>query len=82
MDLLICESMYNDPEDLPLARAHAHMLAEESAGIAQAAAAHALVLTHFSPKMNDTSQAEKAAQRVFPNTRAGRDGMVITLEFS
>lgn len=80
-DLLICESMYDHPEDLPLARANAHMLAEESAGLAQAAGAHALVLTHFSPKITDPSGAEKAARRIFPNTRAGRDGMVVTLDF-
>jgi ribonuclease Z len=82
VDLLICESMYDTPEDLPLARAHAHMLAEESAGIAQAAAAHALILTHFSPKIYDTSVAEKAARRIFANTRAARDGMIVTLDYS
>src|ERR1051326_4393985 len=37
VDLLICESMYDDPADLPLARTNAHMLAEESASIARAA---------------------------------------------
>lgn len=82
VDLLICESMYDNPEDLPLARSNAHMLAEESAGIAQKAGAHQLILTHFSPKITDTSNAEKAARRVFANTRAGRDGMVVTLSFS
>lgn len=82
VDLLICESMYDNPEDLSLARANAHMLAEESAGIAQKAGAHQLVLTHFSPKIIDTSLAEKAARRVFANTQAARDGMVITLTFS
>ncbi len=81
VDLLICESMYDDPADLPLARSHAHMYAEESAGIAQAAQAHELVLTHFSPKILDPSQAEKAARRVFARTRAARDGMVLTLAF-
>jgi ribonuclease Z len=82
VDLLICESMYDNPEDIPLARAHAHMYAEESAGIARDAAAHALILTHFSPKINDPSQAEKTAQRIFANTRAARDGMITTLDFS
>ncbi len=81
VDLLICESMYDDPEDLPLAKAHAHMLAQESAGIARAARAHALLLTHFSPKITDTSLAQKAAQRVFANTRAAKDGMIVTLDF-
>ena len=82
VDLLICESMYDTVEDLPLARAHAHMISEESARIALEAEAHALVLTHFSPKVSDTSQAEKAARRVFPNTRAAKDGMIITLDFA
>jgi ribonuclease Z len=82
VDLLICESMYDDPADLPLARANAHMIAEESAAIAKAAGAHQLLLTHFSPKITDPSQAEKAARRVFPNTRAARDGTVVTLDYS
>jgi len=82
VDLLICESMYDDPEDLPLARANAHMLAEESAGIAADAGAHALILTHFSPKISDPSMVEKAARRFFANTRAARDGMVVTLDYS
>ncbi len=82
VDLLICESMYDDPADIVLARANAHMLAEESAGIAKAAGAHELVLTHFSPKISDTTQAAKAARRVFENTRAAKDGMVITLDFA
>ena len=74
--------MYDDPADLPLARAHAHMLAEESAGIARAAAAHALILTHFSPKIYDTALAEKAARHVFANTRAARDGMIVALDYA
>ena len=82
VDLLICESMYDDPADLPLAQANAHMLAEEAAGIARAAGVHELVLTHFSPKIYDPSGAEKAARRVFSNTRAARDGIVITLDFA
>jgi ribonuclease Z len=82
VDLLICESMYDDLEDLPLAKANAHMVAQESAGIAKAAGAHQLLLTHFSPKISDPTLAEKMARRVFPNTRAARDGTVVTLEYS
>jgi ribonuclease Z len=81
VDLLICESMYDDPGDLPLAKARAHMLAEEAAGIAQAAGAHSLLLTHFSPKITDPSGPEKAARRVFANSRAARDGMIVTLDY-
>jgi len=81
VDLLICESMYDDPEDLPLARTHAHMLAEEAAGIALAAGVHSLLLTHFSPKINDTSVAERTARLLFANTRAARDGLIVTLDY-
>jgi ribonuclease Z len=81
VDLLICESMYDDVEDLPQAKANAHMLAEESAGIAKQAGAHQLVLTHFSPKIFDTSRAEKMARSVFAHTQAARDGLVITLAY-
>lgn len=81
VDLLICESMYDNPEDLALAQANGHMLAQEAAAIASGAGAHALILTHFSPKITDTSIAEKAAQRIFPKTRAAREGMVVSLDF-
>ena len=82
VDLLVCESMYDDSEDLPLARTNAHMLASESAGLASKAGAHQLVLTHFSPKIADPGQAEKMARRVFPGARAARDGMVVTLAYA
>ncbi|HEV2656369.1 MAG TPA: ribonuclease Z [Ktedonobacteraceae bacterium] len=82
VDLLSCESMYDDPADLPLAQANAHMLAEEAAGIAKAAGAQRLLLTHFSPKINDPTYAERAARRVFPEARAAHDGTIVTLDFS
>ncbi len=82
VDLLVCESMYDTIEDLALAQAHGHMVAEESAGIAREANAHALILTHFSPKITDTSRAEKAARAIFPQTRAARDGMTVTLNYA
>lgn len=82
VDLLICESMYDTSDDLPLAHANKHMISAESAGIARNARAHELLLTHFSPKVQDTRQAEKAARSVFTNTRAARDGMTVTLDFT
>lgn len=81
VDLLICESMYDDVEDLPLARANAHMYVEESAALARDAQARALLLTHFSPKITDRSMAEMTARRVFPHAQAARDGMVVTLRY-
>lgn len=81
VDLLICESMYDDPADLPLAQVNAHMVVTESAGLARDAGARALLLTHFSPKIINTTPAENAACRVFPHTRAARDGMTLTLAY-
>jgi ribonuclease Z len=81
VDLMICESMYDNPEDLGLAQAHYHMLASEAAGLAKAAGAHELILTHFSPKITDPALAERAARRVFPNTRAAKDGMIVSLNY-
>jgi ribonuclease Z len=82
VDLLVCESMYDDPEDLPLARSNGHMLASESAEIARKAGARQLMLTHFSPKIWETSQAEKMAREIFPSARAAHDGTVITLAYN
>ena len=73
--------MYDNTEDLPLAKAHEHMLAKEAAGIAKTAGAHALLLTHFSPKITDPLGPEKAARSVFAHSRAARDGLVVTLEY-
>ncbi|HTI15090.1 MAG TPA: ribonuclease Z [Dictyobacter sp.] len=81
VDLLVCESMYDDQADLPLAREHGHMVSTESAGIALDAHAQSLILTHFSPKVYDPGQAEKAARRVFKNTSAAKDGMIISLDY-
>ncbi|HLI06701.1 MAG TPA: ribonuclease Z [Ktedonobacteraceae bacterium] len=81
VDLMICESMYDLAEDLPLAQAHYHMLASEAAGLAKSAGAHELILTHFSPKITDTAVAERAARDVFPNTCAAKDGMIVSLSY-
>lgn len=82
VDLMICESMYDDPEDLPLAQANHHMLAGEAAALAKAAGAHELILTHFSPKITNPAIAERMARRVFPNTRAAKDGMIVSLIYA
>src|SRR5260370_5365568 len=67
VDLLICESMYDDPGDLPLAKAHAHMLAEEAAHIAQAAGARSFLLRHFCSPITRPPWAGKAAQHLVSN---------------
>ena len=60
---------------MALAQANAHMLAAEAARLA-------LILKHFSPKITDVTMAEKAARRIFTNTRSARDGMIATLDYA
>lgn len=81
VDLLVCESMYDDPADLPLAREHAHMVVHESAKLALDAGARSLLLTHFSPKITNTAPLENAARGIFPHARAAKDGMIVTLTY-
>src|SRR5260370_40537684 len=63
VDLLICESMYDDPGDLPLAKAHAHMLAEEAARIARAAGVPLLRQSPFLLNITRHTSGRKRAKR-------------------
>src|SRR5258708_21773083 len=67
VELLICESMYDEPEDLPLAKAHAHMLAGEAAGIRQGAGADPLPRAPFQPQNTPPLVADEPPQRVCPS---------------
>ncbi len=80
-DLLICEGMYGSPEELPKAVANGHMLFSEAAELARAGRVRELWLTHYSPSLSDPAEWLDQATRVFPNTRAGEDGMRGTLRF-
>lgn len=69
---LICESTYLD-EHKHLARDHYHMTATEAAEIAKEAGVQHLILTHFSARYLDSSDFEREAKKVFPNTSAAED---------
>lgn len=80
-DLLVCEGMYGSPEDLPKAIGNQHMLFSEAAEIARQGHVREMWLTHYSPSLSDPSEWLGEATRIFPNTRAGYDGMTATLRF-
>lgn len=70
--LLLCESTYLE-EEKELAFAHHHLTAKEAAEIAKKANVEKLVLTHFSARYLNSSDFEKEARVVFPNTFAAED---------
>jgi ribonuclease Z len=58
------------------------MLFAESAKIAADGNVKRLVLTHFSPSIDDPTQFLANATKVFPNTIIGYDGLTMTLNYA
>ena len=80
-DLAILEGMYADPEKEPLAVKNHHMMFREAAEIAAEAGVSRLILTHFSTSLEDPREGLPLAAEVFPETEAGRDGMIISIKY-
>ena len=80
-DLFICEGMYGDPEKYPNAKEHRHMMIEEACRIARDAQVGELWLTHYSPSLTHPEEYEAMAQKIFPHTVFGRDGMSAELGY-
>jgi ribonuclease Z len=82
VDLLVCEGTYGDSADAHKAVAHKHMTFAEAAGIAHAAGAQALLLTHFSPAMANPAEYLPNATTIFPETNIATSGYTRTLNFA
>lgn len=80
-DLLICEGMYGDPEELSKAKDKKHMTFAEAAKIAVAADAKQLWLTHYSPSLNRPMEYLEEARKIFPEAQVCKDGRTIELKF-
>lgn len=80
-DLMVLEGNYPDDEKIEKAKQWGHMTFAEAAGLAKAADARELWLTHFSQSITDPKAYEKNATDVFPNARVGTDGLKKTLNF-
>lgn len=80
-DLLICEGMYGDPEELSKAKEKKHMTFAEAAKIAVAADAKQLWLTHYSPSLNRPMDYIEETRKIFPEAQVCKDGRTIELKF-
>ena len=80
-DLFICEGMYGEVEKEAKAREYKHMTMYEAANIAKNAKPKELWLTHFSPSLTYPDRYMDAVKAIFPNAKAGKDGMQTVLLF-
>lgn len=80
-DLFICEGMYGEPDKDAKAREYKHMTFKEAAMIAQQANPKEMWLTHYSPSLIKPALYVDAVTEIFPNARAGKDGMSVDLVF-
>ncbi len=77
-ELLIHEATYAD-EFQELAKQRLHSTASEAAEVAKRGKAKMLIIFHMSARYKSPSALLKEARKVFKNTEAAYDGMVITL---
>lgn len=81
-DIFICEGMYGEPEKASMAAEKKHMTMQEAAKLARVSGVDEMWLTHFSPSMVNPEWYMREVKEIFPNTRAGRDGMTAELKFA
>ncbi|MDU5111794.1 MAG: ribonuclease Z [Clostridium sp.] len=80
-DLFICEGTYGSDEDIDKAIKNKHMTFREAGILAKDSNSKELLLTHFSPAMNEPIDFIDNAKEVFNNTIIGEDGMKKALKF-
>ena len=80
-DLFICEGMYGETEKDAKAVEYKHMTFYEAAELAKDAKVQELWLTHYSPSLTWPEEYMDAVKKVFPNEKAGKDGMTAELMF-
>lgn len=80
-DLLICEGMYGEKEKSAKAVENKHMTFYEAAKLAKDAQVKEMWLTHYSPSLVRPEEFMDEVRSIFPNSRAGKDGMTVDLQF-
>lgn len=80
-DLFVCESMYGDDMDISKAVKNKHMTFTEAANLARLGNVKSLLLTHFSPSLENPHEFLGNATRIFPNTIIGYDRLSLSLNY-
>ncbi len=80
-DLFICEGMYGEKDKLAKAKEYKHMTFYEAASLAKEAEVGEMWLTHYSPSLTRPEEYMEEVYSIFPNARAGKDGMSVELDF-
>lgn len=80
-DLFICEGTYGEDKDLDKAKKNKHMTYSEAANLANKGKVKELMLTHFSPAMEEPELFKENAKNIFNNTIIGEDRLVKKLTF-
>ena len=81
-DLFICEGMYGETDKDAKASEYKHMTFYDAADLAKGAEVEELWLTHYSPSLTWPEEYMGAVREIFPNAKAGKDGMTAELTFS
>jgi len=77
-DILIHEPTFGDDKEKE-AKEYKHSTARQAAGIAKAAGAKRLILTHISPRYKKAEELEKQAKEVFEDSEISKDLMTVTI---
>ena len=80
-DLFVCEGMYGEEEKDCKAVEYKHMTFYEAAGLAKDAQVKEMWLTHYSPSLTRPEEYMENVRKIFPNAKAGKDGMSVELLF-
>lgn len=80
-DLFICEAMYGDDMDIGKAVKNKHMTFREAASLAKRGKVKQLLLTHFSPSVDNPDNYLENAKSVFEKTIVGYDGIKLNIAY-
>lgn len=80
-DLFICEGMYGEIDKSSKAVEYKHMTFYEAANLAKEADVKEMWLTHYSPSLTRPEEYMDDVRAIFPNAKAGKDGMSVELYF-
>ncbi|MDB8790144.1 ribonuclease Z [Romboutsia sp. 1001216sp1] len=80
-NLFVCEGMYGDDMDISKAVKNHHMTFREAANLARLGNVDKLILTHFSPSLEDPYIYLNNTTSIFKNTIIGEDRLSFNLNF-